>query len=322
MGGASGGGGAAGSSGGTGGAAAAGGTAGSAGAGAGGAAGRGGSVGRFVCVDVSQVDDRQRDDLRVIGTGFDAYEGQVIRIVVTHGEPTYGLGDAPIVGGSFDIGLPGVLGDYTGIAVYVDTVRDDACNPEEEILWQAVTGPAPGDTVWQVTPDSLMVFDQAGPCNLNGVFDLTASLPCPLEGSAGLWALVDGELIGAGDADGAYQDNVTNLPTFTMEMPLPYPQLRVSIQWSDEVVAPGTFSGNDVNRFPLIGLQAGDFESQGAWYSNREGGTSLVTVTAAGTRVGERVVGTFSGTLAAQGDPTNVVQVTQGRFDVPIRVAR
>ncbi len=131
------------------------------------------------CVDTSHVDERQRDDLQVVGTGFQEYDGQVVRILVTHGEPTYGLGEVTIVGGAFEILLPGVLGDYTGIAVHVDTQRNSACDPDAEFIWQMTTGPAPGDTVWEVTPDSLMVFDQVGPCSLNGIFDLEATLVCP-----------------------------------------------------------------------------------------------------------------------------------------------
>src|SRR5262245_16265334 len=134
------------------------------------------------CVDVSHVDERQVDDLEMIGTGFEAYEGLMVRILVTHGEPTYGLGEAPIQEGSFDIYLPGVLGDYTGIAVHIDSVRDDACAPDER-FWQENTGPRSsrgpryptidGRVLREVTPEELRVFEQAGPCNLNGVFDFT-----------------------------------------------------------------------------------------------------------------------------------------------------
>jgi hypothetical protein len=129
----------------------------------------------------------QWDDLEVIGTGFDAYEGQTVRILVTPREPHYGLGEAPIQNGSFDIFLPGVLGDYTGIAVYIDKVRNNACDPAEEFIWQITTGPGPwrglgvvtgGRTIWNVTPDTLRTFPQVGPCSLNGVFDLTTPLPC------------------------------------------------------------------------------------------------------------------------------------------------
>ena len=140
------------------------------------------------CVDVSHVDERQLDDLEVFGSGFEAYEGQMIRILVTHGEPTYGLGEAPIEDGSFDIYLPSVLGDYTGIAFHLDRVRNNACDPDQEILWQETTGPASsrgpryptvdGRVVRVVTPDMLRVFEQAGPCSLNGIFDLTTPIAC------------------------------------------------------------------------------------------------------------------------------------------------
>lgn len=141
-----------------------------------------------VCVDVSHVGDLQRSDLEVIGTGFDADEGHMIRVVATLGEPNYGLGEVLIQNGAFNLYLPGVLGDYTGLAVHVDRVRNDACDPDEEILWQITTGPASalgpeisesnGHAVWEVSPDTLRTFEQAGPCNLNGIFDLTVALPC------------------------------------------------------------------------------------------------------------------------------------------------
>ncbi len=159
----------------------------------GGAAGEaessGGEVANVPCVDVSHVSERQTTALRTIGSGFDAYEGRMIRIVATVGEPYYGLGEAPIEGGSFEILLPGVLADYTELGVYVDTIRDDACDPGDEILWQRATGPASawgpglvedakGVVVWQITPNDLTTFEQAGPCNINGNFDAASRLRC------------------------------------------------------------------------------------------------------------------------------------------------
>src|SRR5262245_12634420 len=151
-------------------------------------AGAAGGGGAGSCVDVSHVDDLQTDDLEVIGTGFEADDGHMIRIVATLGEPTYGLGEASIQNGAFDIFLPGVLGDYTGLAVHVDRVRNDACDPDQEFIWQMTSGPksalgpafseSSGHAVWKVTPDTLKVFEQVGPCSLNGIFDLTAPLPC------------------------------------------------------------------------------------------------------------------------------------------------
>jgi hypothetical protein len=153
-----------------------------------GTGGSGGTVGTGACVDVSHVDrDLQSRDLEVIGSGFEAYEGLMIRIVATLGEPNYGLGEAPIENGAFDIYLPGVLGDYTELGVHVDRARDDACDPDEE-FWQMATGPlsalgpgiseSSGHAVWDVTPDRLRVFPEAGACNVNGNFDLTTPLHC------------------------------------------------------------------------------------------------------------------------------------------------
>jgi hypothetical protein len=151
-----------------------------------------GVSGSGACVDVSHVAALQKEDLQVVGTGFDAYERELIRIVATPGEPTYGFGQAPIEGGAFEILLPGVLGDYTELGVHVDTVRDDACNPGDEPLWQRVTGPLSalgpeivrndrGVAVWEVTPDRLRTFEPAGPCNINGNFDLTRPIRCSIE---------------------------------------------------------------------------------------------------------------------------------------------
>jgi len=141
------------------------------------------------CVDVSHVGELQRDDLHVVGAGFDADEGRVIRVVATIGEPGYGLGEAPIMVGAFDMTLPGVLSDYTEIGVHVDRVRNARCDPDSEALWQQVTGPlsalgpgytrtAPGEVLWEITPDTLHTFEQAGPCNINGNFDLTIARRC------------------------------------------------------------------------------------------------------------------------------------------------
>jgi hypothetical protein len=142
------------------------------------------------CVDVSRVGPYQSVDLRVIGSGFDTYEGSMVRILVTHGEPEYGLGEAPIRGGAFDIFLPGVLGDYTGMAVHVDSVRDGVCDADTEPFWQATTGPLSslgrdvldvdaGNAYWEITPGELRILPEAGPCNLNGIFDLRVPLWCP-----------------------------------------------------------------------------------------------------------------------------------------------
>jgi hypothetical protein len=152
--------------------------------------GEGGGRGSVQCVDVSHVGPLQQEDLRVIGSGFDADEGLTVRILATLGEPEYGLGQAAIEGGSFDISMPGVLGDYTGLAVHVDRVSDSTCDPDVELIWQLTSGPigawgsqfsvaASGEVVWEITPDTLMTFDQVGPCDLNGIFDLAIYLPCP-----------------------------------------------------------------------------------------------------------------------------------------------
>jgi hypothetical protein len=118
-------------------------------------------------------------DLRVIGTGFEADEGERVRVVVTYsGEPSYGLAETAIQSGSFDIVLSGATEPYTGIGVYIDRDRDEACTIDVDTLFTLTTGGVYGDFVWEVTPDEP---DPAGasPCYINGIFDLTVTLPCP-----------------------------------------------------------------------------------------------------------------------------------------------
>jgi hypothetical protein len=157
--------------------------------GAGGGGGSGGTVGTGACVDVSHVDhDLMSQDLEVTGSGFEAYEGLMIRVIATLGEPNYGIGETPIQDGAFDIFLPGALGDYTELGFHIDQVRNDACDPDDEILWQMATGPlsalgphiseSSGHAVCAVTPDTLRIFPEAGACNVNGNFDLTTPLHC------------------------------------------------------------------------------------------------------------------------------------------------
>lgn len=147
-------------------------------------AGEGGSAGSGrpdACVDFSHFEDtmRMKWDLRVIGTGFEADEGSRVRVVVTFsGEPSYGLAETAIQSGAFDITLPAATEPYTGIGVYFDRGRDDACDVEVDTLFTRTTGGVYGDYVWEITPDEP---DPAGasPCYINGIFDLTTPLPCP-----------------------------------------------------------------------------------------------------------------------------------------------
>ena len=122
---------------------------------------------------------RMKWDLTVSGTGFEADEGSRVRVVVTYsGEPSYALGETTIEGGSFEMFLPKVIEPYTGIGVYIDQARDDACTIDEDSLFTKTTGGVFRDEVWEITPDEP---DPAGasPCMINGIFDLTRPLPCP-----------------------------------------------------------------------------------------------------------------------------------------------
>jgi hypothetical protein len=150
-------------------------------AGSAGEAGSGGQGRADGCLDLSHLEDtmRMRWDLRVSGTGFDADEGSRVRVVITFtGEPSYGLAETTIESGAFDVTLPKATEPYTGIGVYIDRDRDDACDVEGDTLFTRTTGGVYGESVWELTPDEP---DPAGasPCYINGIFDLTTPLRCP-----------------------------------------------------------------------------------------------------------------------------------------------
>ena len=153
-------------------------------AGANGSAGASGGAGGGRpdgCLDLSHLEDtmRMRWDLRVIGTGFDADDGSRVRVVITFsGAPSYGLAETTVQGGSFDIVMPKAVEPYTGIGVYIDKGRDDACTLGVDGMWQRTTGGVSGDFLWQLTPDQKQPSG-ASPCIINGIFDLTVPLPCP-----------------------------------------------------------------------------------------------------------------------------------------------
>jgi hypothetical protein len=118
-------------------------------------------------------------DLRITGTGFDADEGSRVRVVVTYrGEPSYALSESTIVGGAFDVTMPGITEPYTGIGVYFDRGRDDACDIGVDTLFTRTTGGVYGDFLWEITPATRAPAG-ASPCYINGIFDLTTPLHCP-----------------------------------------------------------------------------------------------------------------------------------------------
>jgi len=158
-----------------------GGAAGTGGSGSG-AAGFGGSgaAGAGDCADFShaEVGFGPPRDLRVVATGFEAYEGETVRLVITIGEPRYGLAETVVKNGAFEYVLPGAVGNYTGMGIYVDKGKDDACTLGVDPSWQMSTGGDHGDVRWALTPSSPPPSG-AAPCFINGIFDITKMLPCP-----------------------------------------------------------------------------------------------------------------------------------------------
>jgi len=117
-------------------------------------------------------------DLRVVGTGFEAEEGHTVRLVITIGEPRYGLAETTIKNGAFEFALPGGVGNYTGMGAYIDEGNDDACTVGVDLFWQRTTGGDNGPVKLEITP-ALGPAAGETPCNINGIFDLTKVLPCP-----------------------------------------------------------------------------------------------------------------------------------------------
>lgn len=116
-------------------------------------------------------------DLTVIGDGLEAWNGEVIRIVVDTdgwGEQRYGVAQTVIESGAFVVTMPDALElDYTSIGIYVDTTRDDTCTPGEP-LWNANTGILTGD----MTVEHMFEWTEGGGCNINGMFNLAVPLSC------------------------------------------------------------------------------------------------------------------------------------------------
>lgn len=119
-------------------------------------AGDGGSA-TSSCVNLSGAGDEPWFDLTVYGTGFDAEEGEIMRLAVASQSPNrVGLADLPIVDGAFDLSMPQVLnkGWYVGVTLYVDRNHNDTCETDEHV-WDWTTRAVASDIRYDVTPDQL-----------------------------------------------------------------------------------------------------------------------------------------------------------------------
>jgi len=124
--------------------------AGASGAGAGGA-------GDETCVNISGRGTEPWHDLTIVGTEFDADEGERMRVVVaTQAGNRVGIADVPIVDGAFTVSMPRVLNDgyYVGVTLYVDRNHDDTCATEEQ-AWDFATRSAVTDMRFDVKPNEL-----------------------------------------------------------------------------------------------------------------------------------------------------------------------
>jgi hypothetical protein len=132
------------------------------------------------CVDFSHAEALWGPprDLRVVGTGVAAYEGENVRLVLTqNGEPTYKLAQTVVTNGTFELALAGAVSHYTGMGVYIDRGKDDACTMDIDPSWQRTTGADNGPVRWDITPNAEQPAG-AVPCDINGIFDIKKTLHC------------------------------------------------------------------------------------------------------------------------------------------------
>jgi hypothetical protein len=135
------------------------------------------------CLDLSRA-PIGRYDFRVVGSGFDAYDGERARAVVIRGGDTgYGLGETTIRNGSFEIALPKTNEPYTGYGVYIDRGADDACTLNVDPFFQMASGGVYEDVNWEINPQTRFLAGLPF-CNIDGLFDLTQPLPCPGTGGS------------------------------------------------------------------------------------------------------------------------------------------
>jgi hypothetical protein len=182
-----------------------------------GGGGDGGTAGAADCFDLSHA-PVGRYDFRVVGSGFDAYDGELVRAVVVNGNhPGYGLGQTTIRNGSFEIVLPKTNEPYTGYGVYIDRGADNACTLSVDPFFQMTSGGVYQDVNWEINPQT-HYLQGLPPCNIDGSFDLTQPLPCrssaggAMDGGAGTGGADDGggapEVAGATDGAADVGDSI------------------------------------------------------------------------------------------------------------------
>jgi hypothetical protein len=153
-----------------------------------------GSTASSSCVAVSgtcEVNGGPCFDLGVVGSQFDEFEGQIVRVVtnahgvdLTAAGTVIGVAQAKIVGGAFTLSLPLTLSDYTGISLYIDHNCSSTCDVGEPMWGMTTSVTATFDTPYllELTADDLSPFDLpaspwVGGCANNGA-DLALNLPC------------------------------------------------------------------------------------------------------------------------------------------------
>jgi hypothetical protein len=146
------------------------------GSGVGGAAG---SAGAGDCIDLSFT-PMGRFDFLVVGSGFDAYEGESVRAFVEMGwDRGHGVAETTIRNGAFVIAMPKTNEPYTCYGIYIDRAGDDACTVNVDPFFQMCSGGVYQDVNWAITP-ATRYLEGLPACNINGMLDLTRPRSCPV----------------------------------------------------------------------------------------------------------------------------------------------
>lgn len=121
-----------------------------------------------------------RFDFLVVGSGFDAYEGESVRAFVEMGwDMGHGVAETTIQNGAFVIAMPKTNEPYTCYGIYIDRGGDDACTVNVDPFFQMCSGGVYQDVNWAINPQT-RYLEGLPPCNINGMLDLTLRLTCPV----------------------------------------------------------------------------------------------------------------------------------------------
>ena len=141
-------------------------------------------------------------DLEISGSGFDAYSGEVVRLLISTNGDVNAIASEVVVAGAFRFELSRAVSDYSNLSLYIDQNADDGCD-DGEPTWSFTTGPGGCSRQPCPPPGGLVAYNlrlplrdctDCGPwrphprvaigvnihCETGAGVDLSAPVPCPL----------------------------------------------------------------------------------------------------------------------------------------------